>query len=183
MVWRFWNSWVVVAAMAAPLALGAGCRSSTREETQEVTPELELTGVRFRAYRGDTLRASGEADRVTLRRDSTELSARGISTVLPGEGGQEPIRITAPEGHGVARERRFWASGGVTVARGDDVARTESARFDPSPEGGTVRGDAPVAVEGKGYRLSGPGFELDPRRGQLTIRGGARLEAALAGAR
>lgn len=183
MVWRFWNSRVAVATIVALSVASPGCQGPKTGETQKVTPELELTGVRFRVYRGDTLRASGEAERVTLRRDSTELSSVGLSAVVPGQGRGEPVRITAPEGQGVARERRFSASGGVTVARGSDVARTESARFDPSPEGGVVRGETPVVVEGAGYRLTGPGFELDPRKGEITIRGGARLEAGLAGER
>jgi hypothetical protein len=183
MVWRFCRSGVAVAALVALSVPGAGCRRATRSEAQEVTPELELTGVRFRVYRGDTLRASGEADRVSLRRDSTDLSASGLSAVLPAEGRGEPVRISAPQGQGVVREGRYAAAGGVTVARGEDVATTEAARFDPSPGGGIVRGDDPVVVEGKGYRLTGPGFELDPRQGEITIRGGARLEAALAGAR
>jgi hypothetical protein len=183
MVWRFWKRTVIVAALAAAAIAGPGCRGSTQGEAQEVTPELELTGVRFRVFRGDTLRASGEAGQVTLRRDSTDLSATRLSAVLPAEGRGAPLRISAAEGRGVARERRFSASGGVTVARGDDVARTASARFEPSPAGGSVLGDAAVVVEGEGYRLSGPGFELDPQRGVITIRGGARLEAGLAGTR
>jgi hypothetical protein len=174
--------------MVALAVSGPGCRGSRTGEAQEVTPELELTGVRFRVFRGDDLRASGEADRVTLRRDSTELSASGLSAELParaeaGPSAGAPVRIAAPEGRGVVRDRRFSASGGLTVARGDDVARTASARFEPSPGGGRVVGDEPVVVEGKGYRLSGPGFELDPRQGEITIRGGARLDAGLAGAK
>jgi hypothetical protein len=184
MVWRFWKSraaaaTIVVAALASP-----GCRGSTRGEAQEVTPEVQLTGVRFRVYRGETLRASGEAARVSMRRDSTELLASGLSAALPPEGqsGGEPVLLTAPRGHGIARDRKFSAYGGVTVSRGEDVARTEAARFEPTPAGGVVRSETPVVVEGEGYRLSGAGFELDPQQGTILIHGGARLDARRAGA-
>ena len=60
-----------------------------------MTPELELEGVRFRLYRGDTLRASGEAARVGLRRDSTELTASNLAAVLPGAPGASPAEGTA----------------------------------------------------------------------------------------
>lgn len=146
-----------------------------------MTPELKLEGVRFRLYRGDTLRASGEAEQATLRRDSTELTARNLSAVLPD--GQAGVRITAPAGEGIVRARSFSASGGVVVARGGDVARTASARFEPSPGGGRVIGEEPVVVEGEGYRLTGPGFVLDPRAGEIAVRGGVKLDAAVAGVR
>jgi hypothetical protein len=185
MVWRFWKSRAAVATIIAAALAGPGCRGPKRGEAQEVTPELQLTGVRFRVYRGDTLRASGEAARVSMTRDSTELLASGLSAALPPESqsGGEPVLVTAPRGHGIARERKFSAYGGVTVARGEDVARTESARFEPTPAGGVVRSETPVVVEGEGYRLSGPGFELDPKQGTIVIRGGATLDAARAGAR
>lgn len=149
-----------------------------------MTPELELEGVRFRLYRGDTLRASGEAARVSLRRDSTELTASNLAAVLPGAPGASPtegdVRIAAPEGRGILRARTFSASGGVTVARAGDVARTATARYEPSPDGGRVLGDDPVLVEGEDYRLTGPGFVLDPQAGEIAVRGGVRLDAALA---
>lgn len=149
-----------------------------------MTPALKLDGVRFRLYRGDTLRASGEAARATLRRDSTELIARNLAAVLPGApaaGGD--VRITAPAGQGVVRDRTFSASGGVTVAQGQAVARTSSARYEPSPDGGLVRGDEPVVVQGDGLALRGDGFELDPRVGEIVVRGAVKLDAELAGRR
>jgi lipopolysaccharide export system protein LptC len=99
-----------------------------------------------------------------------------VVATLTGSGA--PVKVTAPVGGGVASDRVFHASGGITLARGDDVARTERARFAPSDEGGLVTGDAPVVVEGPGYRLEGPGFALDPARGDIVIRGGVE---ALAG--
>lgn len=184
MVWRFWKA-VATAATLVALAAGAlGCGGSRAGETQGVTPELKLEGARFRLYRGDTLRASGTAARVSLRRDSSELTASNLAAVLhEAADPAADVRIAAPEGHGVLRDRRFSASGGVTVARGGDVARTASARYEPSPGGGQVVGDEPVALVGEDYRLAGPGFVLDPRAGVITVRGGVKLDAARAGSR
>lgn len=144
-------------------------------------PELKLEGVRFRVYRGADLRAFGDAATVALRRDSSDLAATQVAVELPRAG--EPVRISAPAGRGNLSSDEFWASGGVTVSRGDDVARTERARFDPRERGGLVRGDDPVVVEGRGYRLTGTGFVLDPSTGVITLRGRARLLAGTGGAR
>jgi lipopolysaccharide export system protein LptC len=148
-----------------------------------VVPELKLEEVRFRVYRGETMRATGDAAIGTLRRDSTELTARRLSTVLY-EAGSPPAHVTAAEGHGFLNSRRFQASGGVTMARGVDVARTPSARFEPTPgKPGTVRGDEPIVVQGPAYRLEGPRFTLDPSTGDIEIPGGARLVAGVPSAR
>lgn len=136
-------------------------------------PELKLEGVRFRVHRGGDLRASGEAEVATLRRDSTELWAKDLSAVLTRS--KAAVRIAAPSGDGVLSSRVFSAQGGVTIARGSDVARTERARYLPGREGGRVVGDDPIVVEGRSYRLVGTGFTLDPDASELAIRGGARL--------
>jgi lipopolysaccharide export system protein LptC len=149
-------------------------------EAQAVSPELKLEGVRFRVYRGSELRTFGKAERVSLRRDSTELAATDLEAILPRS--VPPVRISAPAGQGVLASRVFSASGGVTVSRGDDVARTERARYVPGPDGGRVLGQDPVVVEGRSYRLAGTGFTMLPSDGTISIDGGARLVAG-AGAR
>ncbi len=174
---RFWTRTAVPLACVGALVFTPGCRSAKPVESQGVVPELKLEGVRFRVYRGDDLRAFGDAATVTFRRDSTELTARDVLATLPR--GVAPVRIAAPEAAGVTSSRVFTATGGVTVTRGDDVARTERARYTPSPGGGAglVTGDRPVVVEGKGYRLEGNGFTLDPSRGDIAVQGGAQLVA------
>lgn len=143
-----------------------------------MVPELKLEQVRFRVYRGEALRATGETAVVTLRRDSTEITARDLVAFLREAEGGEPVRVTAARGEGVLATRRFQASGGVVVARGDDVARTASARYEPGDGGpGLVRGDEPVTVDGRGYQLSGPRFTLDPATGVIQIDGGTKLVA------
>ncbi len=142
-----------------------------------MVPQLELDGVHFRFYRESTLRADGEAAHVTYRRDSSEVQAQDLVAILRG-GGPVPVTLRAPEGHGVASERTFVATGGVEARRQDDVARTARVRFDPG-EGKDVlvRGDDPVTVTGKGYRLEGKSFTLDPATGEIVLSGGARLVA------
>ncbi len=159
----------------------AGCRPAKPREAREVVPELELEGVAFRLYRDAALRASGTAAVATYRRDTTGVTAQDLQATLFSTG-QLPVRISAPEGHGIASARTFFASGGVEAVRDDDVARTDRARFEPAPGGrGVVRGDDPVVVTGKGYRLQGTGFQLDPASGEIVLRGGARLVAGTAG--
>jgi lipopolysaccharide export system protein LptC len=160
-------------------ALAMGCGGAAPRETTPVPPELKLEGVRFRVYRGDTLRAFGEAEVASLRRDSTELRASRVEAVLPRPGAA--VHVTAPTGEGTLATREFQASGGVVVSRGSDAARTERARYhqDPDGQGDRVVGDDPVEVAGRGYRLTGRGFTLDPADGSIVVRGGARLLAGL----
>lgn len=169
-------------ALAFSFLAAPGCRPAEPAEGEGVVPELKLEGVRFRVYREGALRALGEAGVATFRRDSTDLSARDVVATLPR--GSVAVRIAAPSGAGVVAARVFSAEGGVTVTRGDDVARTERARYAPSASGeGLVTGDRPVVVEGRGYRLEGAGFTLDPERSEIAVRGGASLVAGVRGAR
>jgi lipopolysaccharide export system protein LptC len=170
---RFWTRTAALPTLAVAFLAASACQPSKPMEAQEVVPELKLEGVRFRVHRGDTLRAFGEAKAASLRRDSTEIVASDLEAVLPRD--PAPLRITAPAGSGVLRDRAFQATGGVTLARAEDVARTERARYVPGPDGGRVEGDDPVVVEGKGYRLEGTGFTLDPQADEIEVRGGARL--------
>ncbi len=147
-----------------------------------MVPELKLEGVRFRVYRGSEERAFGEAGTVLLRRDSTDVAARDLAVVLPR--GKSRLRIAAPAGEGVLSSQLFSASGGVTIASGDDVARTYRARYEPGGHGGgIVRGDDAVVVEGRGYRLTGVGFVLDPSSDEMSVRGPAQLVAGTGSAR
>lgn len=174
------------AALAIALLAAAGCRGSARPETQAVAPELKLDGVRFRIYRADTLRAFGEAETASLRRDSSELRAQKLEATMP-RGGETPVKLTAPAGDGSLASRQFQAFGGVVVSRGEDAAHTDRARYEPPPPDsrgdGLVRGDDPVLVSGRDYQLTGTGFTLDPSVGTIVVRGGARLTAGLPGRR
>jgi lipopolysaccharide export system protein LptC len=174
------NRVAILLLAVASLAAAPGCRAPKPSEAQAVVPELKLDGVRFRVYRGETLRAFGLSDSATLRRDSSEVHAEQLDATLPR--GVEPLRITAPAGDGSLLSRVFEVAGGIVAARGDAVARTASARYEPDGGDGIVRGHEPVAVQGPGYRLEGRGFTLDPSGGTIVMKGGARLLAGLAGA-
>ncbi|MGB8930050.1 MAG: hypothetical protein WCC48_02240 [Anaeromyxobacteraceae bacterium] len=90
------------------------------------------------------------------------------------------VVLTAPTGDGVVSTRSFQVGGGVHAVRGEDTAVTESARFDPAiGRQGQVVGDRQVELAGRGYRLRGNGFTLDPAVGQIALRGGTRLVAGL----
>jgi lipopolysaccharide export system protein LptC len=163
----------IIAATA--LLAAAGCGRSSLPESQAVAPELKLEGVRFRVYRGDHLRVFGEADQASLRRDSSDVRARELDATVPATRG-EPLRFAAPAGEGSLLSRAFAVAGGVVATRGQDVARTARARYEPGAGGdGVVRGDDPVVLEGRGYRLEGAGFTLDPGAGTIVVGGGAKL--------
>jgi lipopolysaccharide export system protein LptC len=157
-----------------------GCRGAKVPESQAVVPELKLQDVRFRVYRGEALRVYGDADAASLNRDSSEVRAEELDATIPH--GAEPLRFSAPRGEGSLLSHVFAVSGGVVATRGDDVARTASARYEPAKPTGLVRGDEPVVLEGEGYRLDGAGFTLDPDAGTIVVRGGAKLLAGLPGA-
>jgi lipopolysaccharide export system protein LptC len=157
----------------------AGCRPVQPTEAREVVPEIKLEEVRFRLYRGESLRLSGESRVLTLRRDTRDLAARDLAARIAGEG-RPPFVVTAPEGAGNVGSRTFAVRGGVTLARGDDVAHTEAAAYAPGGTGkGLVTGHDPVVVDGPGYRLTGTGFTLDPATGILDMGGGVRLVTGL----
>jgi lipopolysaccharide export system protein LptC len=177
MVWRFWRHRAAWTALGIALST-PGCQQSKQSGSRDVVPGLTLEGVRFRVYRGDALRASGEAARAEYRRDADELLARDLVATLPREGGQD-VRLAATEGAGRLRARTFEARGGLTLVQGDTTARTGSARYLPGPPD-LVQGDEPVAVEGGTWRLSGTGFTLEPGSGDLTVGGPARLDARTA---
>jgi hypothetical protein len=179
MVWRFWKHPATWAALWMALA-GAGCRQSRQQESHDAVPGLKLETVEFRVYRGSELRASGRTARVEYRRDADELLARNLAATLPDRGGE--VLLTATEGQGRLRAGTFEARRGLTLARRDVIARTDAARYEPGPPA-MIRGESPVTVDGTGWRLTGAGFTVDPRTGDLAVLGGAHLEASLAGAR
>jgi len=179
MVKRTWMR--VPASLAALIGIGlaGGCRPSGHMEESAVVPVLELHGVKFRVYRGDRLTVSGDASSATLRRDTGAVTARDLDALLPSAQ-PVPVRVTAPRGQGDLDDRTFEVEGGVTATRADDVARTARARYEPGS--GLVRGDDPVTVTGRSYRLDGTGFTLDPTVGELVLLKDARLDAETGGA-
>lgn len=173
---RPWMRMVALLAGAIGASVLPGCGPAKPVEAREVVPELKLEGVQFRVWRGADLRVKGEARVATLRRDTTELRATDLVAVQPRDDG--PVVIHAPRGQGFLRSRVFTAEGGVTVQHGADVGRTPSARY-VQDGGGRVTGEEALVVEGRGYRLQGTGFLLDPATGDLHVHGQPRLVAGL----
>ena len=110
-----------------------------------MSPELKLERVRFHVWRGDVLRARGEAQVVTLRRDTGQLTAEQVRAEAPARG--EPVVVTAPRAQGLLGKQQYEAEGGVVVMHGDERATTARARWEPGPNGqGRVLGDDPVKI-------------------------------------
>jgi hypothetical protein len=160
------------------LFLAAGCRPARSGEPRQVIPELTMDGVHFRVDRGGVTAASGEAERLTYRRDTTDVVASNLAMDLVTATG--PVQVTAPAGSGNLGSRQFRATGGIRATRGSDVAETPSATSSPGSDGRiAIHGSEAVQVEGPGYRLTGIGFDIDPATGDLAIRGKPRLVTGL----
>jgi hypothetical protein len=160
----------------------AGCSAPRTAEERRTVPELRLEGVRFRLFRGETLRADGTASALTYQRETTAVKAADLQLQMHER--RDVVALSAPAGSGVVSARTFEVNGGLLAVRGTDTARTDSARYDPGAgRQGEVIGDRPVELAGRGYRMRGNGFTLDPADGEIALRGGTRLVAGLGGAR
>lgn len=151
----------------------AGCDDGPRPPAAE-PPRVTLEEVRFRAFRGGDLAASGTAAHAWYRRDTGAVEATDATVQVPRPGAP-PIAVEARTLRGEAGANAWDAGGGVVLTRGDVAARTESARWTGAD--GLVRGDRPVEITGPGYRLTGSSFTADPRTGDATVQGGVRLVA------
>jgi hypothetical protein len=167
-------------ALAICAFLASGCWSSRSVEPGYLPPELTMEEVRFQVDRAGVAKASGEAERVTYRRDTSQVAATNLDLVLHGAEGE--VQLQAPAATGFFSQHHFEATEGVTARRGQDVAVTRTAVYDAPPWdglGGQVSGSDPVQVTGPGYQLDGRGFTLVPSSGELLLGGGARLVSGL----
>lgn len=155
---------------------GSCAPSRTDQGNEDVAPELMFDKVGFRVYRGTALTAFGDAERVSFRRDTSDLTAERIDARFPGTSPSRPeAHVTAARGSGNVGERRFEAEGGVRAEQGGQVATTERARYLGAD--GLIRGDRPIEVRGGRYVVRGPSFTLDPRDQVLRVEGGAAVTA------
>ncbi len=165
---RAWTRAWIVGAVA--LAFLPTCRSSQKLGSSPVAPELKLERVRFRVWRGDTLRARGDARQVIVRRDTSHSTALDLRAELPSR--DQPVFITAPSAEGDLSSQVFTAQGGVVVTHGGERAVTDRARYEPGPSGqGLVTGQDPVVVERGNLTLQGVGFTFEPQLGDLQLGG------------
>ena len=174
----FKRRWTIALAVgAAVMRLFPACDSSQKTEPKAVSPELKLERVRFLVWRGEDLRAKGDARVVTIRRDTSHAGAVDLKAELMGQG--EPVVITAPSAKGDLATQVFSAQGGVVVVHGLERAETERARYEPGPTGqGLISGDDPVVVERGSLTLEGVGFSFDPERGELELEGPVTTRSA-----
>jgi len=160
------------------LILATGCRPPGPGAARRVVPEVTMDGVKFQVDRRGVTTASGEAERLTYRRDTTDVAVRGLVMDLVTAGG--PVRITAPAGSGHLGSRLFRVTGGIRATRGSDVAVTPTATSRPDPDGQVgIHGDEAVQLDGPGYRLTGTGFDIAPASGEVAIHGRPHLVTGL----
>jgi len=165
---------VRVSGVAALLLAASGCGGTRGPDLQEVPPGIAFEEMTFRAFRGTEPAVSGEAQRASLRRDTTDVEAEAVRVRIPGRPGEPEVVVAAPRARGSLRDHWFEISGGVLLTQGAMRGETERARYDAD---GLVRGDRPVQIRGQGLSLSGPGFLLDPKAGSVRMRGGGKLDA------
>lgn len=139
-------------------------------------PELKLERVRFRVWNGEALRARGDAQSITIRRDTNLAVASDLRAEMPAR--DKPVFLTAPRAQGDLSTQVFTAEGGVTVTHAGERATTERARYEPGPTGqGFVSGQDPVVLVRKGLRTAGTGFTFEPQTGELQLGGPVDTQA------
>ncbi len=163
--------------VAMLLALLPACKSSQKSGSTALAPELKLERVHFRVWRGDALRASGDAREVDIRRDTNHAIGSDVRAELSAK--DEPVHVTAPSVEGDLSSQVYTGTGGVVVTHGNERATTERARYEPGPTGqGLVTGDDQVVVYRGNLRLEGVGFTFAPQLGDLQLGGPVRTESA-----
>ncbi len=142
-----------------------------------MVPELKLERVHFRVWRGNVLRARGEARQVDIRRDTNHAIGWDVRAELAAK--DEPVHVTAPSVEGDLSSQVYTGTGGVVVVHGGERATTERARYEPGPTGqGLVTGQDPVVVTRGSLRFEGVGFTFEPQLGDLQLGGPVRTESA-----
>jgi hypothetical protein len=110
---------VRISRLASLLALLGGCGASERREVEEVHSGITFEELRFRAYRGPALTASGEADRATFRRDTADVEAQVLRVHLPARPGEPDDLVEARRGRCNLRTGEGHLSGGAAaIVRG-----------------------------------------------------------------
>lgn len=147
-----------------------------------MAPELRLEEVRFRVYRDARLAARGTAARASYRRDTADWGAEKVEAFLANDAGSPAwVKLDAARAAGNPRTRDLSAGGGVRFERGEEVAVSDEARYDPGDR--RVHGDRSLELRGPGYVLAGPTWLLDLSSGDVRVLGGAHLAAGGEGER
>jgi hypothetical protein len=173
----FKRGWTIApVAVAVLLAFLSACKSSQKSGSTAVAPELKLERVHFRVWRGDVLRARGEARQVDIRRDTNHAIGSDVRAELAAK--DEPVLVSAPSVEGDLSSQAYTGTGGVVVTHAGERAATERARYEPGPTGqGLVTGQDPVVVYRGNLRLEGVGFTFEPQLGDLQLGGPVKTES------
>ncbi len=161
---RWLTFWAFLAA--------AGCGGIPPADQGGAPPQLELSGVSFRFFRGSVLSAVGTAEVATFRQDTGDLEARRAHVRLLDAQQTGPSHLFAEVSRGNLRTRRGVAEGGVT-ARDQSGSQAVTERCEVDGRARTAQGDKPVEISGDGFRMSGPaGFTMDLAQGGALVLNG-----------
>ncbi|MCI0571729.1 MAG: hypothetical protein L0Y66_13335, partial [Myxococcaceae bacterium] len=136
----------------------------------EARPQVALSGVRLRVFRGNDVTALGRAEQVTYLRDSGHLVASKAWVRLPQQagapgrsslpGGGGGMEVRAGEVAGQLGARQAEATGDVELRTGGGlVGRTDSARYDGTT--GRLLGTHPIHLTMPGATVDAKGFDFD----------------------
>jgi len=182
------NVRAVLGVVALTLASGcgnAGNPAVSLISSPEDPPDLALQGVAFARSSEGQLVARGTAERLDYRREGGRLKAsRGSAIIHPTPGTSlatyGTLRVLAREAEGEVPNARGTASGGVRL----DTARGDSALTDRAVlENGVLKGNAPVAASGPGYRVDGNGFSARTDGTAIRLGSGVRGQLQMEPAR
>lgn len=153
------------------VALGA-CPAEPGAAPAGGGPELELSGVGLRFFRGSELRAVGRSRTAALERESGDLKAQEIRLQLLPTASRGEVDMSAAAGAGNIRtqEADFWGAVRVKQAGGPEGATERAHLFGREQR---AAGAAPVDLRGESYRVHAEGgFSMaltDP--GKLDLSG------------
>ncbi len=160
-----------VAGLALFLLVACGVPS---EPAAPAPPSIELFSAESFDYRGTELRAHGFADHVLYRRDTGDARGERVKAIFPSRARSADQRATgatsidAPRAWGNPLAQSADGEGGVRLAtESGDRGATERASY--RGEQGRAFGDRPVRLEGPGYTVEGPGFQLDTAHDRLDL--------------
>jgi len=170
-------------------ALAWGCGNSANPPVSSISspdvPDLSLQGVAFARLSEGQVVARGTAARLDYRRGGGRLVASGATAVVQPAPGSSlaafgTLRFVAQDAAGEVSNRRGSASGGVRfdAARGD-TALTERIEYD----GDFLRGNAPVAAHGPGYRVNGNGLLARVDGSAIQVTSGVEGQLQMGGPR
>ena len=140
------------------LMLWCACSLPQSPPNEALQPQVVLSGVTIRSYRGEDLVTAGRAAKLTYQRSTTDFVAYETLLRFPSRGrAGAGVELKAPELRGTLLDHQADGLGGVVFrASSGMVARTQTAHLDGRRM--TAWGSAPIRIEGPGYALEAQDF-------------------------